>query len=124
VVGEFVATRDEPKGPFYIALVEHVRPAKMHVHYYGTTGIVLADVVFKPCWHKVAGEDINLEWQCPDALEWHPRQFVDYSGEIDLKDVHTVLVARNIEFTKAGKLRFRSLRSLAPVHGQLFRFAK
>jgi hypothetical protein len=28
------------------------------------------------------------------------------------------------EFTKAEKLRFRSLRSLAPVHDQLFRFAK
>jgi hypothetical protein len=37
-------------------------------------------------------------------------------------DVHTVLVARQLEFTKAGKLRFRALRSLAPVHDQLFRF--
>jgi hypothetical protein len=50
--------------------------------------------------------------------------FIDYNGEVDLKDVHTVLVARHLEFTKAGKLRFCSLRSLAPVHDQLFRFAK
>jgi hypothetical protein len=38
----------------------------------------------------------------------------EYSGEIDLKDIHTVLVARDIQFTKAGKLCFRALRSLAP----------
>jgi transposase InsO family protein len=45
-------------------------------------------------------------------------------GSMILKDVHTVLVARNLEFTKMGKLRFRSLRALAPVHDQIFRFAK
>jgi hypothetical protein len=50
--------------------------------------------------------------------------YSDYWGEIDLKDIHTVLVARKLELTKAGKLRFRSLRALAPFHDQLFRFAR
>jgi hypothetical protein len=123
VVGEFIAVRDEPNGPFYIALVEEVRPAQILVHYHGTTGVVLAEAVFKPCWHEVGGHDIVLEWKCPEDSELS--QFIDYNGEIDLKDnIHTVLVAHDIQFTKAGKLRFRALRSLAPVHDQLFRFAK
>jgi hypothetical protein len=40
---------------------------------------------------------------------------------MDLKDVNTVLVARHLDFTKTGKPRFRALRSLAPVHDQLFK---
>jgi transposase InsO family protein len=122
VVGEFIAVRDEPKGPYYIALVDEVTPTAILVLYYGTTGIVLAEAVFKPCWHEVGGHDIILDWNRPEDTTMH--QYLEYTGEIDLKDIHTVLVARNIEFTKAGKLRFRALRSLAPVHDQLFRFAK
>ena len=43
---------------------------------------------------------------------------------MDLKDLHTVLVARKLELTKGHKLRYRYLRALAPVHDQLFRFDK
>jgi hypothetical protein len=124
VEGEFIAIRDDPTGPIYLALVQDISDTCLTLHYYGTTTVVLADAIFKPCWHEVAGNEIALDWNCPDDLDWHPRQFVDYSGEIDLKDVHSVLVARGLEFTKTGKLRFRSLRSLAPVHDQIFRFAK
>ncbi len=65
-----------------------------------------------------------LDLKCLETLEGDPSEFLDFNGEVDLKDVHTVLVARHLEFTKACKLRFRSLRALAPVHDQLFRFAK
>jgi hypothetical protein len=42
----------------------------------------------------------------------HQRQFVVYGGEVHLKDVHTVLATRNLEFNKAGSmLRFCSLRA-------------
>ena len=68
--------------------------------------------------------DIVLAEVIPDADEWLDRTFVEYSGELDLKDIHTVLVARNLQLTNSGKLRFRSLRALAPVHDQLFRFAR
>jgi hypothetical protein len=50
--------------------------------------------------------------------------FVPYAGNVDLDDIHTVLVARHIEFTKAAKLGFRALRALTPVHDQLFRFER
>jgi hypothetical protein len=64
-----------------------------------------------------------LDFDCPENEDKHP-QFVDYNGTLQLKDLHTVLVARRLELTKAHKLRYRSLRALAPVHDQLFRYAK
>ena len=84
--------------------------------------MVLKDAVFKPCWREVAGTDILLSWYVPSFANFV--DFVDYHETIDLKDVHTVLVARNLEFTTAGRLRFRSLRALAPFHDQLFRFVQ
>jgi hypothetical protein len=122
VKGEFLAVRDEPHGPFYIALVLDVTDKLIRVHYYGTTSIVLATALFKPCWNEVNGSEILLLNDCPLPADYGFRTFEPYTGEMDLKDVNTVLVARHLEFTKAGKLRFRALRSLAPVHDQLFRF--
>jgi hypothetical protein len=121
---EFIAVRDDPTGPFYIAEIMLVSPKSITVQYYGTTHVVLADAVFKPCWNDSLGNDIVLAATLPTPAEWQNRQFSEYSGEIDLKDIRTVLVARNLELTKAGKLRFRSLRALAPVHDQLFCFSR
>jgi hypothetical protein len=41
-VGEFIAIRDDPTGPFYVASVELVTAKSVTLHYYGTTGMVLA----------------------------------------------------------------------------------
>jgi hypothetical protein len=92
VVGEFLAIRDDPTGLIYVALVQYVSASCIRLHYYGTTSVILAEAVFKPCWHEVAGAEIVLDWECPPPPEpeWHHRQFVDYNGEIELKDVHTV----------------------------------
>jgi hypothetical protein len=118
---EFIAIRDDPTGPFYVAQIFELSAETITVQYFGTTQIVLADAIFKPCWHEVAGDnDILLSWKIP-IFENHVL-FIEYSGTIDLKDIHTVLVARDLQFTKAGRLRYRSLRALAPFHDQLFRF--
>ncbi len=119
---EFIAIRDEPTGPFYVAQILEVTAKEICVQYFGTTQMVLKDAIFKPCWHEVAGEAIRLSWKIP-AYENYVA-FIEYSGHVDLKDLHTILVARNLEFTKAGRLRFRSLRALAPFHDQLFRFSE
>ncbi len=106
--GEFIAIRDEPTDPIYLAEVMDVQPNHVCLHYYGTTGLILATAIFKPCWHEVSSDDVIL-----DRAPWDTHlNFVPYAGEVDLTDLHTVLVARQLEFTKAGKLRFRSLRSL------------
>ncbi len=122
VIGEFIAVRDELHGPFYVAIVTAVTAKSLRVHYYGTYHVVLATAVFKPCWNEVNGSDIVLQTHCPMPAGYGSRDFEPYAGEMDLKDVNAVLVARHLEFTKTGKLRFRALRSLAPGHDQLFRF--
>jgi hypothetical protein len=122
--GEFIAVRDDPTGPFYVARVELVSPKAVTLHYYGTTGMILANAIFLPCWHEVNGNEILMSWTCPEFENHGRHNFSEYQGEIDLADIHTVLVARHIEFTKVGKLRFRSARALAPFQDQLFRFIR
>jgi hypothetical protein len=95
----------------------------VNLHYYGCTEIVLAAAVFKPCWHEIEGNEIVLADECPQPYNDHIA-FIPYTGDVGIKDIHLVLVARNLEFTKAGKLRFRALRALTPVHDQLFRFQR
>ncbi len=90
VEGEFLAIRDDPTGPIYIAQVQEVRATAILLRYYGTTSVVLAEAVFKPCWHEAGGTDIVLEWKCPEDNVEQRRLFIDYNGEVDLKDVHTI----------------------------------
>jgi hypothetical protein len=123
VEDELLALRDEPGGPFYIARVPDVSNKSIKVHYYGCVEIALASAVFKPCWHTATGDQMTLSFEVPEDPSEH-ELFVDYSGIVDLEDTHTVLVARKLELTKASKLRFRSLRALAPFHDQLFHFEK
>ncbi len=121
-VDEFIAIRDEPSGPFYLARILFATATSITVHYYGCTQVVLATAIFKPCWHEAAGDEMILALDCPE--DDPPRRFVDYNGTIALKDIESVLVARHLELTRGNKLRFRSLHALAPVHDQLFRFDK
>jgi hypothetical protein len=77
VKGEFLAVRDEPHGPFYIALVLEVTATSLRVHYYGIS-IVLAAAVLKPCWNEVNGSAIVLLNDCPLAANYGLRNFEPY----------------------------------------------
>jgi hypothetical protein len=123
-VGEFLALRDDPTGPFYVARVDSLVDQTVTAHYYGCTGIVLETAIFKPCWHRVGDDEIALNWVCAGGIENGRPTVVPYSGTLDLRDVVTVLVARHLQFTKTGKLRFKSVRALAPFQDQLFRFQR
>ncbi len=70
-------------------------------------------------FHKIV-----LNWECAGGIVNGRPTVVPYSGTLDLRDIHTVLVARNLKFTKTGKLRFKSVRALAPFQDQLFRFER
>ncbi len=96
-----------------------VRPTN---HYYGCIDVVLAHAIFLPCWHPIDGDDIVLARTLPMLDANCPVRFTPYTGEIDLADIQAVLVACGLQFTQAGKLRFRALRALALFHDQLFRF--
>jgi hypothetical protein len=126
---ELIAVRDEPAGPIYLARIMHVDSKEITVHYYGCTETALANAAFKPCWHTLLTTDILLSVEVPESYGARPRDNPDphnmkYSGILQLKDLHTVLVARKLELTKAHKLRFRSIRALAPVNDQIFRFER
>jgi hypothetical protein len=123
-VGEFIAIRDDPTGPFYVAKVEALVDRTVTVHYYGCTGMMLDTAIFKPCWHRVNGAEIALNWECAGGIVNGRPTVVPYSGTLDLRDIHTVLLARNLTFTKAEKLRLKSVRALAPFQDQLFRFER
>jgi hypothetical protein len=123
-VGEFIALRDDPTGPFYLAKVESPLARTVTVHYYGCTGMMLDTAIFKPCWHRVDGNEIVLSWVCAGGVVNGRPTVVPYSGTLDLRGIHTFLVARNLKFTKTGKLRFKSVRALAPFQDQLFRFER
>ncbi len=123
VEGEFIAIRDDVSSPYYVVEIMAVDAKSVNLHYYGCTEVVLASAVFRPCWHEIASNEIVLETECPQPYE-DRITFIPYSGDVDLADINLVLVARNLEFTKLGKLRFHSLRALAPVHDQLFRFER
>jgi hypothetical protein len=117
---EYIAIRDDKHGPFYVAEITAVNRRTIELHYYGCREILLPNAVFRPCWHaKDAGPDAAIS-----LSRIAPLNQIPYSGTVDLKDIHHVLVARNLEFTAAWKLRFRAQRALAPVQDQLFRFAR
>jgi hypothetical protein len=123
-VGEFVALRDDPTGPFYLAKVTSLSDTTITVHYYGCTGMRLETAIFKPCWHRVDDVEIALNWECAGGVEHGRPTVVPYAGTLDLSDISTVLVARHLNFTTTGKLRFKSVRALVPFQDQLFRFTK
>ncbi len=123
-VGEFVALQDDATGPFYLARVDSLTDTTIYVHYYGCTGMLLEKAIFKPCWHRVDDEEIALNWVWAGGMENGQPTVMPYAGTIDLCDVSTVLVARHLKFTSTGRLRFKSMRALAPFQDQLFRFAK
>ena len=119
-VGEHLAIRDDKTGPFYVAKVTAVNARTISLHYFGCREVLLSNAIFRPCWHLPVQDDepaITLNETCPP-------NHIAYSGEVDLKDIRHVLVARHLSFTSTSRLRFRAQRALAPVQDQLFRFAR
>ncbi len=55
---EFIAIRDDPTGPIYLAEIMDVQPHHVCLHYYGCTEVVLSAAVFQPCWHEIESQEI------------------------------------------------------------------
>ncbi len=51
VVGEFIAVRDEPTGPFFVALAQHLTAEVLRVHYYGTTCQNSSSVLYRELYY-------------------------------------------------------------------------
>ena len=116
VVGEFVAVRDAPGTPFYIAKITTVVDLGINVHYHGCTHVMIDRAVFKPCWHIRGSNDIELASDPPSNAHFQ------HSGFLSFDSLRNLLVARNLEFTASRKLRKKSQRLIAPLHDELFIF--
>ena len=114
---EIVAVRDEPNQPFFIARLTSTTSTAITVHYHGCTSADIARAVFRPGWHLENSNEIVLSND-------QPPNHVPYMGIIELDSLGNLLVARNLEFTKAARLRKKSQRAIAPVKEELFMFEK
>jgi len=112
---EFIAVRDEPDGPFYVAKVTAVTEATIAVHYYGSTNPDISRAKFLPCWH-MPGSDLMRR------STLNPANMIPYSGSLDINSLDVLLVARGLLFTTTAKLRVKSQRILAPQLEELFLF--
>ena len=114
---EIVAVRDDPDSPFYIARTTAINASFISVHYYGCTTRDLRRAVFRPCWHHPGSNEISL------AAAALPNQ-IPYTGRLDLDALRELLVARNLGFTQAAKLRRKSQRAIVDNVLDLFIFDK
>ena len=114
---EIVAVRDDPDSPFYIARTTAINASFISVHYYGCTTRDLRRAVFRPCWHHPGSNEISL------AAAALPNQ-IPYTGRLDLDALRELLVARNLGFTQAAKLRRKSQRAIVDNALDLFIFDK
>jgi len=113
VPDEVIAVRDSPGTPFYLARISSISAADITVHYYGCKNRDLERAVFRPSWHLPNTNDIVLSNQ-------QPQNTIPYVGVLDFDALRQLLVARNLEFTQARRLRRKSQRILSPVHDELF----
>ena len=112
---EVVAVRDSPGTPYYLAKVVSIAATSISVHYFGCTQRDIARSVFRPAWHLPQSDDITLSAS-------QPPHTLPYTGILQFDSLRQLLVARNLEFTSANRLRRKSQRLLAPIHDELFVF--
>ena len=121
VVSEIIAVRDEPDSPVYLAKVTSISANSVHVHYHGSHNADLARAVFYPCWHPPDSNYVILAGG-PSLYPPIPAGHVPYTGELQFNSLRDLLMARNLEFTAAHRLRRKSQRALAAVSDDIFLF--
>ena len=115
VLGEIVAVRDEPGSPYYLASVIQIAASNITVHYFGCTQRDIQRATFRPAYHLANSDSIILS-------ATRPADSHQYTGIIEFDSLRELLVARNLQFTNAKKLRKKSQKILAPTHDELFVF--
>jgi hypothetical protein len=114
-IDEIIAVRDDPDSPFYIAKATAINATFISVHYYGCTTRDTRRAVFRAGWHLPGSNDVTI------AVAPLPNQ-VPYTGRIELDSLREPLVARNLAFAAASRLRRKSQLAIAPHIADLFIF--
>jgi hypothetical protein len=112
---EYIAVRDEPEGPFYLAKTVDILATTISVHYFGCTNPDISRAKFLPCWHLPNDDQIQRP-----AIQ--PPNHIPYTGTLEIDSLDVLLVARGLLLTTANKLRVKSQRLLAPKLNELFLF--
>jgi hypothetical protein len=111
------ATLPAPRATCYLAEVTVISDISITVHYYGFRQRDISKAIFRPAWHLPDMDEITLA-----SRDRQPANTIAYSGVLEFDALRELLVARNLEFTKANRLRKMSQRVLAPTHDELFVF--
>ena len=117
LVDEFVAIRDEPHTPFYLAKATDVTDIGVNVHYFGCTNPDISKATFRPAWHLPHSDQMILSTNVP-------RGTIEYTGAIEFDSLRNVLFARNLELTSGKRLRKKSQKLLHHIQDELFIFSR
>jgi len=117
VPAEIIAVRDAPGTPYYLAAVTVIGAISITVQYYGCRQRDISKAIFRPAWHLPGMDAITLA-----SRDRQPPNTIACSGVLEFDALRELLVARNLEFTQANRLRKMSQRVLAPTHDELFVF--
>ena len=99
--------------PHCLTSVIQIAASNITVHYFGCTQRNIERATFRPTHHFTDDNRIVLSATQPAGSHL-------YTGTIEFDSLRDLLVARNLQFTNAKKLRKKSQRILAPTHDELF----
>jgi hypothetical protein len=115
VLGEIVAVRDEPGSPHCLASAIQISASNITAHHLGYTQRDVERATFRPAYHVTDSDSTILSATRPADSHL-------CTGIIEFDSLRELLVARDLQFTNAKKLRKKSQKILAPTHDELFVF--
>jgi hypothetical protein len=113
VPAEIIAVRDAPGTPYYLAAVIVIGAISITAQYYGCRQRGMSKAIFRPAWRLPGMDEITLA-----SRDRQPTNTIACSGVLEFDALRELLVAHNLEFTKANRLRKMSQRVLAPAHDE------
>jgi hypothetical protein len=114
-VNEIIAVRDEPGSMYFIARAIGISDKDITVHYFGSTTRDTAKAIFRPCSHlPITNQPLDESGDITLATT-QPADQVPYTGILEPDSLRDLIVARNLVFTAAHRLRRKSQKILHPV---------
>jgi len=111
---QLVAIRDTPQSRFRIASVIQHTPARLVLHYFGTTNPRLEKAKFKPVWLHPTDGTISL------AINRPTQRHAPFTGVVDAETIPDLLLSTQIELTAQHTLRKPCMQALFHLRDQIY----
>ena len=111
---QLLAIRDTPQSRFRIAKVIQHTPARLLLHYLGTTNPVLEKAKFKPVWIHPTDGTISL------AINRPTQRHTPFTGVVDAETIPDLLLSTKIELTSTRTLRRPCMQALYHLRDQIY----